>query len=81
MLLRVRFLRLSQGRSQWELSRAAGLSQTRLSMLERGQILPKTIEREALAAALSAPASSLFRPVTNSRPKTLRSDQSALAAG
>ena len=61
-MLRLKLLRLNAGRSQWELSRAAGISQGRYSMIERGLISATSAEREALAAALAVPSSTLFRP-------------------
>jgi len=61
-MLRLKLLRLNAGQSQWELSRAAGMSQGRYSMIERGLIPPTAEERAALAAALAASSSSLFRP-------------------
>ncbi len=67
-MLRLKLLRLNAGLSQWELSRAAGMSQGRYSMVDRGLISPTSEEREALAAALSASPSSLFRQVVKSRP-------------
>jgi len=67
-MVRLKLLRLNAGLSQWELARAAGISQGRYSMIERTLISPTPEEREALAKALSAPASSLFRAVVKSRP-------------
>ena len=66
-MLRLKLLRLNAGLSQWELSRSAGMSQGRYSMIERALISPTTAERAALAGALCAPPSSLFRPVIGTR--------------
>jgi transcriptional regulator with XRE-family HTH domain len=61
-MLRLKLLRISQGKSQWELGRAAKISQGQYSMIERGLIPPTAEERERLAQALSAPSSTLLRP-------------------
>lgn len=58
---RIKLLRLSAGRSQWEVARAAHMSQGRYSMVERGLIDPTEEERNRLAQTLDAPASTLFR--------------------
>ncbi len=39
-MLRIKFLRISAGRSQWHIAQAARMSQGRYSMLERGLIEP-----------------------------------------
>jgi transcriptional regulator with XRE-family HTH domain len=62
-MVRLKLLRLSAGLSQWEVSRAAGMSQGRYSMIERTLISPTTEERETLGRALGAPPASLFRSV------------------
>ena len=49
---RLRELRTEQGLSQGELARRAGLSQSGLSFIERGETLPLPVTQEALAAAL-----------------------------
>lgn len=59
---RLKLLRLHQGLSQWEVGRAAGFSQGRYSMIERGLISPTAEERERLATILKAPATTLLRP-------------------
>jgi transcriptional regulator with XRE-family HTH domain len=59
-MLRIKFLRLSRGVSQWALSQEAGISQGRYSYLERGLIEPTSEERERLAQALHASPGSLF---------------------
>lgn len=60
-MLRIKFLRLSSAQSQWHLAQAAGMSQGRYSMIERGLIEPTEEERDRLAQILHAPASTLFR--------------------
>src|SRR5262245_54004809 len=67
-MLRMKLLRLNAGLSQWELSRAAGISQGRYSMIERALICPTPEERTALARALGAAENSLLRPVVNAQP-------------
>ncbi len=79
-MLRLKLLRLNAGLSQWELSRAAGTSQGRYSMIERALIRPTAEEREALAKALSAPASSLFRAVVNAKPARAHDDREPVPA-
>jgi transcriptional regulator with XRE-family HTH domain len=60
-MLKIKLLRMSQGLSQWELSRAAGMSQGRYSMIERGLIDPTEAERAGLASVLNANPGTLFR--------------------
>ena len=60
-MLRLKLLRIVSGRTQFALSHAAEISQGRYSMIERGLIEPTPEERERLAQALHAPASTLFR--------------------
>ena len=61
-MLRIKLLRLSAGLSQWHIAQAAGMSQGRYSMIERGLIDPTLEEREHLARILDVKASTLFRP-------------------
>lgn len=69
MMLKIKLLRMSRGFSQWELSRAAEISQGRYSMLERGLIEPTSEERVRLAGVLSVLPATLFRPALRaSRP-------------
>jgi transcriptional regulator with XRE-family HTH domain len=63
-MLKIKLLRMSQGLSQWELSRAAGMSQGRYSMIERGLIDPTEAERAGLANLLNANPATLFRSAT-----------------
>lgn len=66
-MLRIKLLRLSRNLSQWALSKSAGCSQGRYSMIERGLIEPTSEERERLAQILHASASTLFRPACRVR--------------
>lgn len=75
-MFKIKLLRMSNGLSQWELSRAAGMSQGRYSMIERGLIDPTEAERAGLAKVLNANPATLFRsavrasaPVSFSRPE------------
>lgn len=61
-MFKIKLLRMSQGLSQWELSRQSSMSQGRYSMIERGLIGPTPDERERLATILRAPTGTLFRP-------------------
>ncbi len=61
-MLRLKLLRLHLDFSQWETSRAAGMSQGRYSMIERGLIQPTAEERDRLALVLKASPSTLLRP-------------------
>ena len=61
-MLIIKLFRISSSMSQWSLSQAAGISQGRYSMVERGLIEPTNEERERLARILQASASTLFRP-------------------
>ena len=67
-MLKIKLLRLSRKLSQWELSRAGGMSQGRYSMIERGLIEPTTEERTRLAAVLGTKPSTLLRPALRRRP-------------
>ena len=66
-MLKLKLLRLASGLSQWELSRSAGMSQGRYSMIERGLIRPLIEERTSLARLLQASPVSLFRGVGQHR--------------
>jgi transcriptional regulator with XRE-family HTH domain len=66
-MLRLKVTRMSRGLSQWELGRAAGMSQGRFSMIERGLVTPTGEERAALAQALGTSAATLLRRVFGSR--------------
>ncbi len=79
-MLRLKLLRLNAELSQWELAREARMSQGRYSMVERALISPTVEEREALAKALSAPASSLFRAVVNAKPARAHDDREPVPA-
>ena len=61
-MLKIKLRRISAGMSQWSLSHAAGISQGRYSMVERGLIEPTEEERERLAGILQTSSSTLFRP-------------------
>jgi len=41
--------------SQWDLARSTGIIQTRLSLIERGEVKPKEGEIRAIAKALGIP--------------------------
>jgi transcriptional regulator with XRE-family HTH domain len=60
-MLKIKLFRLSRGKSQWEIATAAGMSQGRYSMIERGLIAPTSEERDSFAEVLGASASTLFR--------------------
>ncbi len=60
-MLRIKLLRMSYVLSQWELSKAIGVSQGQYSMIERGLIKPTDEQRDKLAEILHASASTLFR--------------------
>lgn len=66
-MLRIKLLRLFASLSQWHIAQAAGVSQGRYSMIERGLIEPTTEERERLAQILQVSASTLFRPACRVR--------------
>ena len=68
-MLRIKLLRISAGMSQWSLSQAAGISQGRYSMIERGLIQPAADERERLAQELGVPSSTLLRPAMRQKRK------------
>jgi transcriptional regulator with XRE-family HTH domain len=62
-MVQMKMLRLDRGLSQWELGRAAHMSQGRYSMIERGLIEPTAEERKALAKSLGVAPAHLLRPV------------------
>ena len=61
-MLKIKILRMSAGYSQWSISHAAGFSQSKYSLIERGLVKPTEEERERLAHALGVPSSTLLRP-------------------
>jgi predicted transcriptional regulator len=46
--------------SQWDLARSTGIVQTRLSLIERGEIKPKQQEFEAISKALGISSSEVL---------------------
>jgi len=62
-MLRIRALRLSDGRSAFSTALEAAISSGRYSYLERGLVRPTPGERERLARIFGVPGTSLFRPV------------------
>ncbi len=62
-MLRIKALRINDGRSAFEVALAARISTGRFSYLERGLLRPTPEERERLAEILGAPGSSLFKRV------------------
>lgn len=73
-MLKIKLLRMSRNWSQWELSRTAGMSQGRYSMIERGLIEPTDEERARLASVLGANPGTLFRAAVRSPTPTAVSD-------
>jgi transcriptional regulator with XRE-family HTH domain len=62
-MLRIRALRLSDGRSAFSTALEAAISSGRYSYLERGLVRPTADERERLARIFGVPGTSLFKPV------------------
>jgi transcriptional regulator with XRE-family HTH domain len=62
-MLRIRALRLSDGRSAFSTALEAAISSGRYSYLERGLVRPTPDERERLATIFGVPGASLFRPI------------------
>jgi len=62
-MLRIRALRLSDGRSAFSTALEAAISSGRYSYLERGLLRPTPEERERLAEIFGVSGTSLFRPV------------------
>ncbi len=60
---RVRSLRTSHHYSQEELAERAGISVSFLSMIERGQRLPRITTLAAIAAALGTDLSQMFQGI------------------
>lgn len=48
------------GRAQYDIARAAGINETRLSRIAAGRIVPNEEEKVRIAAALSQRAEELF---------------------
>ncbi|MHC4292178.1 MAG: helix-turn-helix transcriptional regulator, partial [Planctomycetota bacterium] len=44
--------RTIKGQRQWDLSRATGIHQSKISLIEHGYIIPNDKEKEAIADAL-----------------------------
>lgn len=65
-MFKIKLLRMSRNLSQWELSRAVGMSQGRYSMIERGLIDPTEADRAGLAHVLKANPATLFRAAVRS---------------
>ena len=66
-MIRLKLTRLLNGRTQFEVSHSARISQGRYSMLERGLVQPTPAEREVLAQILKVPANGLFRSTRPTR--------------
>ena len=66
-MLRLKIVRVSQGRTQFSISIAARMSQGHYSALERALIAPTPDERERLAHILQTPSSTLFRSIVRER--------------
>lgn len=66
-MLIIKFRRMSEGLTQWQIAQSAKMSQGRYSMIERGLIEPTHEERERLAQTLGAPASTLLRSAIRMR--------------
>ncbi len=62
-MILLRFLRMEQGLSQWDLAMRAGISNTRLCLLERQRVKPRPEETEALARALQEAPGGLFEDI------------------
>ena len=59
----LREARFFKGLSQWDISLKTGIPQSKISLFERGYLLPREDEREKLAEVLSCEESDLFPPV------------------
>jgi len=57
---KVRELRFFKGLSQWQIALAAGMSQTKLSLIERGFIHPTEADKERIAEILETKIEDLF---------------------
>ena len=53
--------------SQWDLARSTGIIQTRLSLIERGEVKPKQQEVEAISKALGISFSKVLALIERSR--------------
>lgn len=60
MIIGLKMAILRSGRSQWEIARDIGISETRLSRILRGRVEVRDEEREALARILGATMGELF---------------------
>lgn len=56
----LKHLRLDAGLTQFVLAQRTGISQGRLSLIEREQVRPSDAEASKIAAALGVPAARLF---------------------
>jgi transcriptional regulator with XRE-family HTH domain len=71
MLLNLRVLRIRQGLTQWSLAAETQIPASRLSLLERGLVVPSPTEKEALCKALNASVGVLFRKIRRPHAKAV----------
>lgn len=62
-MIRLRLTRIVSQLTQYDLARRSRVSQTRLSMLERGIVSPSPEERAAIARVFCADPDALFQEV------------------
>ena len=53
-------LRFFKGLSQWQIRMVTGISQAKLSLIERGYIVPQEEEKKKIAAALNVRPEEVF---------------------
>lgn len=61
-ITKLKLVRLQLGVAQLDIAAAAGLSQTRLSLIECGRYQPRSSELEAIARALNVPIALIAEP-------------------
>ena len=60
----LRFIRIASDLTLFDVAQKSGVSQTKLSMVERGIVPPTPEERMAIARALGADSDALFQGVS-----------------
>ena len=56
----LREARFFKGFNQWDISIKTGIPQSRLSLMERGYVMPKDEEKKAIAKALQSNVEEIF---------------------
>ncbi|MEA1963708.1 MAG: helix-turn-helix transcriptional regulator [Candidatus Aerophobetes bacterium] len=69
---RLKVFRFIKGKSQDEISHEVGISQSKLSRIERGYIVPSEEEKKSIAKALEMTVEELFEPTLDQKKRLAR---------